>query len=275
MFARASSPSRCAASAARSRPLPRPARVTALLFAATLAACSSIDPGPGSAAFQAGALGNGGFTFSCADTKDACLAQTNADARAFPAGVVKGSTFRVRYIPKPGVSSSVNAAIDDNSAAASASTSGTGTGSISSVGEKYLQPASPAGFLAVTAGTGTLMARDNTGALIEFTTLAIREAARLSIFEATFEGASSAPSVRSIVMKKGEQRSFRVVAQDATDQILGGSFLTEWKAEDAKIADVDSRDRGVVKLAGLAVGKTNITVAGLANSTAIAVEVQP
>jgi hypothetical protein len=255
---------------------PRAAHAAAVLLAATLAACSSVtDPGPGSAAYQAGALGNGGFTFSCADTKDACLAQTNADAKAFPAGVVKGSTFRVRYIPKPGVQSSINVAIDDTSGAASASASGSSTGSITCVGDKYLRPATPAGFLAVTPGNGTLVARDNTGALVEFTTIAIREASRLAIFAATFEGASSAPSVRSIVMKKGEQRSFRVVAQDVTDQILGGSFLTDWKAENAKIADVDTRDRGVVNLVGLDVGKTTITVTGLEISTAIPVEVQP
>lgn len=250
--------------------------LAAALVAATLGACASTgDPGPGNPAYQAGALGNGGFTFSCADTKGACLAQTNADAKAFPAGVVKGSTFRVRYVPKPGQESKVNVTIEDDGASASASTNATGGGTITCVGDKFLRPASPAGFLAVNAGLGTIVARDTTGALIEFTTIAIREPSRLAVFDASFEGNASAPSVRGIVLRKDEQKGFRVVAQDATAQILGGSFLTEWTATDPKIATVDSRDRGVVNLVGLAPGKTTITVKGLSLSAEIAVEVQP
>lgn len=257
------------------------ARVLAPLLAAfavgalgALGGCSSEGVGPGSAAYQSGELGNGGFTFSCADTNLACLEQSSGDAKAFPAGVAKLSSFRVRYVPKPGYESSVNVIIDDTGGSASASAGSKSTGSLEVVGDKYLQKRSD-GIFALAPGLGTIVARDASGNLIEFTTIPIREAARLVVYEAAFTGSQSQSSTRSITMKKGEQKSYRVVAQDATAQNLGGSFVTEWKAVDEAVATLDSRDRGVLNLVGLAAGKTTIRVTGLGLSTEVPVEVQP
>ena len=256
----------------------RPSMVVLLAFAAlasALGACADTgSPGPGDAAYQSGELGNGGFTFSCADTNLACLEQSSGDAKAFPAGVAKLSTFRVRYVPKPGYESTVNVVIDDTSGAASASAGSKNTGSIQEVGGKFLEKRAD-GFFARAPGLGTIVARDAGGNLIEFTTIPIREAARLVVYEAAFAGSQSQSSTRSITMTKGEQKSYRVVAQDATAQNLGGSFVTEWKAVDETIATLDSRDRGVLNLVGLAAGKTTIKVTGLGLSTEVPVEVSP
>ena len=61
---------------------------------ALAAACSSSDSG-----YQPGNLGNGGFYFSCDDAV-ACSKYSN-DASKFPKAVSLGSTFAVRFVPKP------------------------------------------------------------------------------------------------------------------------------------------------------------------------------
>lgn len=244
----------------------------AVVVLASLAACTnSGDVKPNSPAYKGGELGNGGFTFACADTAQACLQPTSGDAKAFPAGVARGTTFRVRYIPKPELKSSINIEIDDTSGSASANASAGNVGTLAAVGTKFLDKQSN-GFLAKAAGTGTIVARDATGSLIEFTTIPIREAAKLLVYDAGTTS-QSAPSVRSVSMKIGEQKSFRVVAQDATQQNLGGSFLTTWKSQDANVADVESQEGGVVNLVARKAGPTTLTVEGLTLSTSLSVEV--
>lgn len=250
------------------------ASVSALALA--LAACSTGgDPVPGSAAYKAGALGNGGFTFSCADTNQTCLAQTTGDAKAFPAGVAKGSTFRVRYVPAPSVKAAVNVEIDETSGAASAGASGSNRGSLDTVGGQFLERGS-GGFFAKNAGIGTVLARDPSGALIEFTTIPIREAKRLLVYEAaTATNAPSGPSVLSTTMKVNDQRSFRVIAQDVTQQNLGGSFVTTWSSDDKTVADVESQDKAIVNVVARKAGTTKLTVKGVELTTEINVEVTP
>ncbi len=249
---------------------------TASAFALALVGCAdSNDPVPGSAAYKAGALGNGGFTFSCADTNQTCLAQTTGDAKTFPAGVAKGSSFRVRYIPRPELRTTLNVEIDDTSGNASAGAGGASVGSLDTVGTQFLERNSN-GFFAKTAGVGTVLARDASGALIEFTTIPIREAKRLLVYEAaTTTTTPSGPSVLSTTMKVNDQRSFRVVAQDVTQQNLGGSFLTTWSSDDNAVADVESQDKAIVNVVARKAGTAKLSVKGVELTTEINVEVTP
>lgn len=248
--------------------------IAALVASLALAACTNKDPASGTTAYKAGELGNGGFTFSCADTNTACLQPASADARTFPSGVAKGTTFRVRYVPNPGVKADINVELDDKSGSANGSASGPTQGSLTAVGNKFLDKG-PDGFVAKASGAGSIVARDASGALIEFTTIAIKDAARLQIYEAQVGTATStAPSVQTISIPVSQQASFRIVAQDASKQNLGGSFPADWKSGDDSIVTVDSQDHGVVNLVGRKAGTTTMTVSGLGLTMQIPVEVK-
>jgi hypothetical protein len=233
-----------------------PALTIVGLVGVALTGCRGENPGPGSPAYKQGELGNGAFLFTCDDSV-ACDRWSTNDAKDFPPQIATGSAFELRFVAsgEQGVTFTTK--------------------------EKYpgvtSQPigpyvsSGPDGFTALKPGYGTVVARDNTGVVIDYVTLKIVKPDALVVYAAEYKG-TNPPAVQALNLKLGARRSFRTVAEHKSFAVAG-SVQIRWESLDAAIVQVESYERGVVNVVAKKEGKTKLTAAGAALTKDLDVEV--
>ncbi len=246
--------------------LPSSARSVGACFAvaATLATaligCSDLDAS--SAAYRTGELGNGGFAFKC-DEAVSCR-QWSDDAAKFPDTVALGSTFRLRYIPN---AASTPSLVDINIGTSFENPDGT---VIQTVGDDFLSRGAD-GFLAVSEGYGTVVARNVQGVVLDYTQLRIVRPDALFVYIAD-NTSDRPPRVTTVQMHVGESVTYRAAAERGS-QILAGSIRAEWTSSNESVADATGDTTGKVTLYARSVGQTTLTVSGGSFTEEIPVEV--
>jgi hypothetical protein len=225
------------------------ATLAALAALAALAGCQS-NGVPTGAQVATGQLGNGGFAFDCDDSV-ACDRYTNA-AKSFPDAIALSSTFTIRYVPKSGGSS-------------------TGV-TVGAVGETFIAPGVN-GLTALHTGYGTIVARNASGAVVEFASVPIYKPESLVIYDAAYTGTSPVP-ITSVTLHVGEVRNLRALARAHTFD-LAGTLQYEWTSPSDGVLTLNQEATGKVTLSGATVGTTHLTVAGGTFEQDLSVQVTP
>lgn len=205
-------------------------------IAAVLAAGCSDFAGEGS---KAGELGNGSFAFACDDSLP-CSKFRPERTSEFPNQVASGATFKVSFTPtkgRPGIT-------------------------LSSVGSSFFSSRGANQFAAVRPGRGTIVARDNTGAVIDFTYIDIVVPDAIAVYDDDSAASNPNPTtVSDVEVTVGRGRSVRAVARK-NNEILAGQLEYEWQSGSDDILSVDTV-RGIkATLLGKTKGSTTLTVSG-------------
>lgn len=236
----------------------RSAAVAILLAAAS--GCSSADGGSG---YQPGELGNGGFYFSCDDAVS-CTKYSD-DASKFPKAVSLGSSFAVRFVPKPSSSSS-GVDIRFNESAPDRGI--------------VIEPVSdfvtrgPRGFTAVKAGYATLASRDAGGQLVDYVVVRVQTPDALVVYAADDTSVSAPAPVSTVALRMADTKSFKAFARRGTED-LAGSLQVEWKSSNTSVLEVQSTSAGKVTVVARSSGSATLTATGGTFSQDIPVKVSP
>lgn len=230
--------------------------LTAVCAAALAIGCSSLAD----SSSKPGELGNGGFYFSCSDAV-ACSKYSN-DASKFPSAVSLGSTFSVRFVPKPsdGLAVHFNEAAPDRGI------------TVQPVGEHYLSRG-PSGLAAVKVGFATLTSRDAQGQLVDYVVVRIAKPDALVIYAADTSSTTPAP-VDTIDLTRGERRAFRAFAQEKVSA-LAGTLQVEWTSSNPSVVAVESTTDGKATLVARSAGTATLTATGGTFAQNVTVAVKP
>lgn len=233
----------------------------ALALAAATSGCASKNPPSGSTAYKSGTLGNGDFLFAC-DDGAACLPYSG-DAKRFPELIATGSTFDVRFV-----------ANDEQG-------SYNKHDGITTDGVTPNTRRGPQGLTALHPGLGTIIAYDNAGNVVDYTTITIVQPKSLAVYDSnyTIAAGKEPPRVETIDMRVDAMKGYRVLAEaNASDssggQALAGSIPVSWTSSNPKVVKVDSYSAGVANLVAVGEGTAVVTVDGAGIKRDIAVMVQ-
>jgi hypothetical protein len=230
--------------------------VTAAFAAALSVGCSSLaDPSS-----KPGELGNGGFYFSCSDAV-AC-SKYSGDASKFPSAVSLGSTFSVRFVPKP--SNGLDIHFNDSAADRGIT--------VQAVGEQYISRG-PSGLAAVKPGFATLTSRDAQGQLVDYVVIKIAKPDALVVYAADTSSTTPAP-VDKVELTRGDRRAFRAFAQEKKSD-LAGTLQVEWTSSSSSIVAIESTTDGKATLVARAAGTATLTATGGTFAQNVVVEVKP
>jgi hypothetical protein len=202
------------------------------------------NPSPSSTSVQKGQLGNGGFTFRCDDSV-ACDRWNNADN--FPDAVALGSTFEMQFY-----------LLDGTRGYSYLKDAERGT-TVEPVGKFIGLGAS--GFAAVAPGVATIAARDQKGWLVDYITVRIRKPDSLIVYDSEYKGEDPTRIQRITIPAKGDQKSFRVVAQ-AGVEALAGMVTVEWSSDDENVVAVEGYSKGKVTIVATGTGTTKLHAKG-------------
>lgn len=223
-----------------------------LAMVAAMAGCTPSGPNENSAAYVAGKLGNGGFTFKC-DESVTCDGYN--DAKTFPTGVAAGSTFSMRYLAKNYVNGNVN---NDGVINVSGDSDPSVGVTLKSVGG-FLAPKGAGGqFSAEREGFATVVAMDGSGVVQDFVSVHVQKPDGIAVAE------TSSPNINltTLTLKVGESKTVRAVGQK--DHVnLAGALNYDWTADNNDIATVvQTTGRGEATVTGNKAGDVNYTLAG-------------
>lgn len=241
------------------------------LACVALAACT--PSGASTTAEKQGELGNGAFLFAC-DNSVACDRWSTGNAERFPDAIATGSTFGLYFLPKGQTfRGTVEDIVDLNR-----------RGVVVTVDDRRyegvtVQPIGPNisdgpdGFSGVQPGYATAVARDNAGTIIDYVTLKVVQPDALVVYAAAYEGTDPL-QVQAIDMTVGTTESYRTVASHQAT-VVAGAVRVAWSSADPSIAQIESYDRGVVRILAKGVGTTTVTAVGAALEKRLDVEVKP
>ena len=243
-------------------------RTTVAMFGAfalfsSLVGCSG-NPVAGSPAYKEGELGNGDFLFACDDSV-ACHKWSN-NAKNFPTEIATGSNFEIRFVAKGEQGSSNTIFINEKR--------------YEGIKTEPLPPfvsSGPEGLSAQKPGFGSVVARDNTGVVIDYVTLKIVQPDGLVVYDAKHDAATSGDnplSLQSLSLKVGDLPSYRVVAEHKLEAIAG-SVNVKWESDNPTVIEVVSYTRGVVNFRAKAAGTAKLKATGAALTKELSVEVTP
>jgi hypothetical protein len=232
------------------------ALVVSALASGALVGCNG-NPEEGSSAYKEGKLGNGSFLFKCDDSV-ACDRWSTNSAKDFPTQIATGSNFNLRFVAEGNEGWSLNI-------------KGKHYDGITLEAIGPFVSSGPEGFSAVSPGFGTVVARDNRGAVIDYVNVRIARPDGLVVYKADYKG-TDPPRLQAVNMTVGQAQSFRTVAERGLEA-MAGSVRVEWTSADPAIAQVESYSRGVVNIVAKGEGKTKLTAAGAALTKEIDVEV--
>lgn len=213
-------------------------RTIALVACLGLVACTTNDLTPADSGYGAGSLGNGGFAFTCDDS--VVCGQYNA-ADQFPDTVAVGSTFTVRFIKSATVSSDV-----------------TGI-TVSTIGNDFFSTTGAGSFLAKQAGTGTIIAKDSSGSVVDYRALDIRRPDEIVVYDAN--DTTNVIPVTRVEMNVNDIRSYRALAREKGAN-LAGTLNYEWKSSDATVVRAYADANGKVSITGVKAGSATVTATG-------------
>jgi hypothetical protein len=229
--------------------------LAALAAAALTVGCQLDDGG-----YAAGELGNGGFYFSCDDAV-ACSRYTD-DASQFPKAVALGSTFSVRYVPKP--SSGLDIKLND-----SAPDRGV---TVQPISNAYVARGAN-GLAAIKAGYATIASRDAAGQLVDYVVIRVARPDALVVYAAD-ESRTDPPLVSNVTLGRGDKRAFRALAREGT-ATLAGSLQMEWRSSNPGVVDIESTTEGKVTVVARSAGSATLEATGGTFTQTLAVEVMP
>ena len=226
-------------------------------LALALAACSSAA---GDTGYQPGALGNGGFYFSCDDAAVSCANYSN-DATKFPKAVSLGSSFAVRFVPNAtGLDIHLNPGAPDQGI------------TIAPVAD--FVTIGPKGLVAVKPGYATLASRDAAGQVVDYVVISVIKPDALVVFDDGESSKTSPMVLDTVTMPKGGTKVVRAFAQ-SKKQNLAGSLQVEWKSSDNTIVDVQSIVDGKATLIAFGSGNATLTATGGTFTQTVPVVVMP
>ncbi len=224
-----------------------------LPFAAVFLLACSNDLTPADSGYSPGELGNGGFAFSC---DDSVVCGKFNSAEDFPKnGIARGSTFRLRYVPRTGYS-------------------GDAVGvTLATVGNTYFSITSGT-FLALTPGQGSVVAYDNTGSVLEYKTLAIYTPDKIVVYDGEDTTTTSPIPISTIDLSVSDVRTFRALAQKSNLD-LAGALKYEWRETgSAALLTVSSDNTGKVSVRANKTGTTTLEVTGATFTQQVSVTVR-
>ncbi len=238
--------------ASRSRPF-----ITALVATALAAGCSIADPGT-----KPGALGNGGFHFSCDDAV-ACGKYTDTAAK-FPDAVALGSTFAVTFTPKS--DSGLNIHFND-----SAPDRGI---TVSPVGSVFVSSGVP-GLVALKTGYATIASRDAAGQVVDYVVLRVAKPDALVVYSADQPATTPTPVDNvELSLSQGDRKTFRAFAQEKKAD-LAGALQLEWTSTMPAVAEVQSTTDGVATVVARSTGTAMLVATGGTFTQQVPITVKP
>ncbi len=232
-------------------------------------ACTPVDPTR--SVQKEGELGNGGFLFLCDDSVQ--CEKTANDVSRFPSAVAQGATFNVRYVLKQDPAT-LQIRLNEYAKDRGITVQTVGSAAGSSAPAKYTYLSSgPSGFVGVTKGFATLVARDAAGSVVDYLTVSVQPPDAIAVYD--FADVRALPAkLANDTISRGASKTYRAVAQKANAD-LGGALSVQWSTTDPTIASVDAVSGVKVTVTAKKAGKTRLTALGGSFERAVEIEVTP